>query len=193
MARATTFGKVVSVVLAIMAFIMLIGVFARTEEPTPPKEPVSTEFYIKVQGEKITDNVNGYTLLPKGDMYVEVHNAELYDGYSIKVVPERNSGKDFEFTVDGELVNYQSITELTAGFKFERDNSGFKLQPRGGVNEILSSVYLGRKISDCREKAYKDMYVLEIRSKTGDNVIRIGFSIEETLYDLSFEIKSYVF
>ena len=193
MARATTFGKVVSVVLAIMAFIMLIGVFARTEEPTPPKEPVSTEFYIKVQGEKITDSVNGYTLLPKGEMYVEVHNAELYDGYSIKVVPATDLEKNFEFTVDGELVNYQSVKELTAGFKFERDNSGFKLSPRGGVNEILSSVYPGRKISDCREKAYENMYVLEIRSKTGDNVIRIGFSIEETLYDLSFEIKSYVF
>lgn len=193
MARAATFGKVVSVVLAIMAFIMLIGVFARTGESTSPKEPVSTEFYIKVQDEKITDSVNGYTLLPSGTITVEVHNAELYDGYSIKVVPERNSEKDFKFLVDGELVNYQSLTDLTAGFKFERDNSGFKLQPRGGVNEILSSVYPGRKISDCREKAYENMYVLEIRSKTGDNVIRIGFSIEETLYDLSFEIKSYVF
>ena len=61
-------------------------------------------------------------------------------GYSVKVIPNA-AGKDFNFTVDGQMHSFQAETDLTAGFEIERGENSFTIAPKGGINKILAATY----------------------------------------------------
>ncbi|MBO5411984.1 MAG: hypothetical protein J6A38_02725, partial [Clostridia bacterium] len=57
-------------------------------------------------------------------------------------------------------------------------------KPKGGINHILGAIYPDCEISDCRDKAYQNMYSLVVTSYNGTASVKINFSIDEPLYDI---------
>lgn len=154
-------------------------------------------FYVKIDGKDILTSADGYMLSADTPLRVEVKYTfgalnKNITGYSVKVVPNA-AGKDFDFTVDGQTVSYQSETDLTTGFDIERGENSFTIAPKGGINKILAAIYPESEIEDCRNKIYENMYSLVVTSYNGAASVEIHFSIDEPLYDIVLDKEEIVF
>ena len=101
------------------------------------------------------------------------------NGYSVKVVPNALTGKDFDFTVDGIPYSYQAESDLTAGFEIEESESSFTLKPKGTLNEVMAAVYPNSEIEDLTGKGYENMFLLVVDSYNGESTVTLAFSIVE--------------
>ena len=146
-------------------------------------------FYVSVDGKDIMTTANDYKLSMDIPTQVNVKytfgalNKDI-SGYSVKVIPNAIDGKNFDFTVDGQVYSYQAENDLTSGFEIEESETSFTIKPKGGINHILGAIYPDCEISDCRDKAYQNMYSLVVTSYNGTASVKINFSIDEPLYDI---------
>lgn len=146
-------------------------------------------FYVSVDGKDIMTTANDYKLSMDIPTQVNVKytfgalNKDI-SGYSVKVIPNAIDGKNFDFTVDGQVYSYQAESDLTNGFEIEESETAFTIKPKGGINHILGAIYPDCEISDCRDKAYQNMYSLVVTSYNGTASVKINFSIDEPLYDI---------
>lgn len=136
-------GKIIAYILLVLAFVAVCGVIAYF---TGGFTSDFKTFYVCVDGKNVLSAADGYELTTEKSMTVEVKytfgafNKEN-TGYSVKVVPNTIAGKDFDFTLDGQVYSYQAEPDLTAGFDIEKDETSFKITPKGGINKILQAVY----------------------------------------------------
>ena len=146
-------------------------------------------FYVSVDGKDIMTTANDYKLSMDIPTQVNVKytfgalNKDI-SGYSVKVIPNAIDGKNFDFTVDGQVYSYQAESDLTNGFEIEESETSFTIKPKGGINHILAALYPDSEISDCRDKSYQNMYSLIVTSYNGTASVKINFSIDEPLYDI---------
>ena len=146
-------------------------------------------FYVSVDGKDIMTTANDYKLSMDIPTQVNVKytfgalNKDV-SGYSFKVIPNAIDGKNFDFTVDGQVYSYQAENDLTSGFEIEESETSFTIKPKGGINHILAALYPDSEISDCRDKSYQNMYSLVVSSYDGTASVKINFSIDEPLYDI---------
>lgn len=146
-------------------------------------------FYVSVDGKDIMTTANDYKLSMDIPTQVNVKytfgalNKDI-SGYSVKVIPNAIDGKNFDFTVDGQVYSYQAESDLTNGFEIEESETSFTIKPKGGINHILAALYPDSEISDCRDKSYQNMYSLIVTSYNGTASVKIDFSIDEPLYDI---------
>ena len=146
-------------------------------------------FYVSVDGKDIMTTAADYKLSMETPMKVDVKytfgelNKDV-SGYSVKVIPNAIDGKNFDFTVDGQVYSYQAENDLTSGFEIEESETSFTIKPKGGINHILAALYPDSEISDCRDKSYQNMYSLIVTSYNGTASVKIDFSIDEPLYDI---------
>ena len=146
-------------------------------------------FYVSVDGKDIMTTATDYKLSMETPMKVDVKytfgalNKDI-SGYSVKVIPNAIDGKNFDFTVDGQVYSYQAESDLTSGFEIEESETSFTIKPKGGINHILGAVYPDSEINDCRDKSYQNMYSLVVSSYDGTESVKINFSIDEPLYDI---------
>lgn len=146
-------------------------------------------FYVSVDGKDIMTTAADYKLSMETPMKVDVKytfgtlNKDI-SGYSVKVIPNAIDGKNFDFTVDGQVYSYQAENDLTSGFEIEESETSFTIKPKGGINHILAALYPDSEISDCRDKSYQNMYSLIVTSYNGTASVKIDFSIDEPLYDI---------
>ena len=146
-------------------------------------------FYVSVDGKDIMTTANDYKLSMDIPTQVNVKytfgalNKDI-SGYSVKVIPNAIDGKNFDFTVDGQVYSYQAENDLTSGFEIEESETSFTIKPKGGINHILAALYPDSEISDCRDKSYQNMYSLIVTSYNGTASVKINFSIDEPLYDI---------
>ena len=138
-------------------------------------------FYVSVDGKDIMTTANDYKLSMDIPTQVNVKytfgalNKDV-SGYSFKVIPNAIDGKNFDFTVDGQVYSYQAESDLTNGFEIEESETVFTIKPKGGINHILGAIYPDCEISDCRDKAYQNMYSLVVTSYNGTASVKINFS-----------------
>ena len=155
-------------------------------------------FYVSVDGKDIMTTANDYKLSMDIPTQVNVKytfgalNKDI-SGYSVKVIPNAIDGKNFDFTVDGQVYSYQAESDLTNGFEIEESETAFMIKPKGGINHILGAIYPDCEISDCRDKAYQNMYSLVVTSYNGTASVKINFSIDEPLYDIILDKGEIVF
>lgn len=155
-------------------------------------------FYVSVDGKDIMTTANDYKLSMDIPTQVNVKytfgalNKDI-SGYSVKVIPNAIDGKNFDFTVDGQVYSYQAESDLTNGFEIEESETVFTIKPKGGINHILGAIYPDCEISDCRDKAYQNMYSLVVTSYNGTASVKINFSIDEPLYDIILDKGEIVF
>lgn len=181
--------KIITYILLVLAFVAVCGVAAYF---TGGFTRDFKTFYVCVDGKNVLSAADGYELTTETPMTVDVKytfgafNKEN-TGYSVKVVPNKIDGKDFDFTLDGQVYSYQAEPNLTAGFDIEKGETSFKITPKGGINKILQAVYPDGEIEDCRNKAYENMYALIVTSYNGKASVKICFSIPEPLYEITLD------
>lgn len=155
-------------------------------------------FYVSVDGKDIMTTANDYKLSMDIPTQVNVKytfgalNKDI-SGYSVKVIPNAIDGKNFDFTVDGQVYSYQAESDLTNGFEIEESETAFMIKPKGGINHILGAIYPDCEISDCRDKTYQNMYSLVVTAYNGTASVKINFSIDEPLYDIILDKGEIVF
>lgn len=171
-----TFGIIVYVIV-VLAVVAVVGLVYRLTNGF--KTDVKT-FYVTVDKTFITDSYGGYVVTENKPLKGTVRNLSTNSeskGYTLKVVPNKVEGKDFAFTVDGETHTFQAEENLSAGFEITADGDKFSLVSKDScVTDILKQIY-GDSVSDCNDKAYKDMFTLLVTSKDGKNEIKLNFSV----------------
>ena len=146
------------------------------------------KFYVVCNGTVVTTCADGYNISDE-PLNVEIRYVLKDDssGYSVKVVPNKIEGKDFTFDVGGEQHAFFAETDLTKGFDIEYGEKTFTIKSKGGITDVLSMVYPGGDVKDCREKAYLNMYSLVISSKDNKASVTINFSVPEALYGVALD------
>ena len=187
-------AKIISYIALVLVFVAVCGFLVYY---TGGFTSDFKTFYINVDGKDILTSADGYKLSADTPLQVNVKytfgalNKDI-TGYSVKVIPNA-AGKDFNFTVDGQMHSFQAETDLTAGFEIERGENSFTIAPKGGINKILAATYPDSEIEDSRNKAYENMYALVVTSYNGAASVEIHFSIDEPLFDIALDKEEIVF
>lgn len=171
-------GKIVAYVLVVLALVSAVGFIAYF---TGGFTSGFKTFYVEVDGKQILTNASGYSIPVGESMTVDVKYtmSEEASGYTVKVVPNQLAGKDFDFTLDGEVYSYQAEKDLTAGFDIEYGDTSFTIKPKGTITDILKAVYPGSTVEDCRDFAYDNMFTLVITSYDGESSVKVNFTVSE--------------
>lgn len=179
-------GKIIAYVLIVLALVAAIGFIAYY---TGGFTGGFKTFYVEVDGNQILTSANGYEMTADEPMTVNVKYtmSDEVSGYSVKVVPNQLSGKDFDFTLDGDVYSYQAEKDLTAGFDIEYGDTSFTIKPKGSITDILQAIYPNNTIEDCRSHAYENMFTLVVTSYDGESAVSINFSIPEDVWGVELD------
>lgn len=181
------FVKLISWVLIVLALVAGIGAIAYF---TGGFTGEFKTFYLNVDGKDILSTASDYEIAKNEPMTVNVKYTfagEGVSGYSVKVVPNVISGKDFDFTIDGEPYSFQAERDLTAGFDIEQNEDSFTIKPKGSLGEVMAAVYPGNVVGDCTSNGYDNMFLLVVDSYNGDSTVTIAFSIKESVTGIKLE------
>ena len=171
--------KIISWVLIVLVLATAIGAIAYF---TGGFTGEFKTFYLNVGDRDILTSATGFQVSVDEPLTVNVKYTFAEDGvngYSVKVVPNALTGKDFDFTVDGIPYSYQAESDLTAGFEIEEHESSFVLKPKGTLNEVMAAVYPNSEIEDLTGKGYENMFLLVVDSYNGESTVTLAFSIVE--------------
>ena len=190
-----TVGKVIAYILVLLAVVGVVGVIIRF---TGGFTSDFKTFYVSVDGKDVLTDTSGFEVTPQQPLSVDVKYTfgsagSDVSGYSVKVVPHAVEGKNFDFTLNGDVYSFQAENDLTAGFDIERKETSFTVTPKGGVTEVLQAVYPNYEVGDCREKGYTDMYALIVTSYNGKANITLYFSVLEKVTGITLEPGEIVF
>lgn len=151
------------------------------------------DFYLSCKEQEITSIASDFEMSRDKPLEVDINFYDEAVGYSIKVIPNKIEGKDFDFKLDEDVYSYQSERDLTGGFDIERKDNTFTIKPKGGITEILQAIYPNNIVEDCRVNAYENMYTLAVISEDEGTSILINFSIPETLAGVVLDMEEIVF
>ena len=152
-------------------------------------------FYVVCESNTITTSASGYDMSMNEPLDVAIRYVLKSDksGYSVKVVPNHISEKDFYFSVDGNDYVYSEVSDLTKGFDIEYGEESFSIRPKGGISDVLKAVYEGNEVEDCTLKAYKDMCSLVITSNDGKQSVKINFTLSEEVAGIVLDREEIIF
>lgn len=189
-----TAGKVITYILLLLVAVALAGVIFRLTDGFTSDFKT---FYITVNGEEIMTSAGGYKLTPNeplrvGVRYVFNQSDGEASGYTVKVVPRAVEGKDFDFTLNGEVYSFQAESDLTEGFAIEREADRFTIAPKGNTEDILKAVYPEDEVV-AENKVYEDMYELIVTSYNGKACVSVYFFVAISVTDVSLEPKEILF
>ena len=164
-----------TLVLVVFVFAIGAGVYLHfTGDDTP-----TSDFYVLYNGKEISSNVKGYKMSTDEAVTIYVVDKTVAEGeeteYTVKVVPNVIKDKDFNIILDGEIISYQGIKDLTEGFDIGMEGNSFTIKPLGDITTILNAVYVNADIEDCSEYTYEDMFTLIISN--GENTVEIDFTV----------------
>ena len=155
-------------------------------------------FYVSVDGKDVLTSAGGYKVSDGKPLNVEVKYTfgsagGDVSGYSVKVTPHAVEGKDFDFTLDGQVYSFQAESDLTEGFDIVRKETSFTVIPKGNVTEVLRAVYPHSEIADCSDKSYEDMYALVVSSYNGKQSVSLYFSLLENVSGVDTDKEVIIF
>lgn len=192
MKKQGNISKIIAYLAIVLVFVLGIGFLAYF---TGGFTSEFKTFYVEIDGKEVMTSASGYTMTPETPLSVNVKYTltDEAQGYSVKVVPNSLEGKDFDFTLDGDVYSYQSEKDLTNGFIVERKDDSFTIKPVGGITDVLKAVYPNSKISDCQKYAYDNMYTLIVTSYNGNSSVNIHFSIPENITGIELDKTTIIF
>lgn len=187
--------KVISIILILLVVIGIIGIIVKF---TGGFTSNFKTFYLTIDNQDIMSEGNGYKIGTDESMLVGVNytfdtSTAEKKGYSVKVVPNVVEGKDFDFTLDGNVYSFQAEKNLTNGFEIEKKDTSFTIKPKGGITQILKEVYPNHEINDCADKSYEDMFSLVVTSYNGKDSTIINFSVLEKVKDIKLDKEVIIF
>lgn len=182
--------KVLAGVLIVLALAAVIGVIVKF---TGGLTGDFKTFYVTIDGKDIMTVAGGYAISKDAPLEVETKytfgdaGGEA-QGYSVKIVPNPIDGKDFDFILNGDAYSYQAETNLTAGFDIEYGETSFKVYPKGGIEEVLRSVYPDCDITlSDNAGVYENMYAMVISSYNGKSSVTVNFHVEEPVTGVTLD------
>ena len=140
-------------------------------------------FYVTVDGKDIMTSASGYTISDSNPLKVDVKYTiadEGQNGYSVKVVPNALFGKDFDFTLDGEVYSFQAESDLTEGFEIVYGEQSFTIKPKGNLTQVMAAVYPESDVGNLAGFGYENMFLLIVNSQSGESSVSIAFSLTMT-------------
>ena len=176
-----TIVKAIAYILVVLVIAGVIGVIVRF---TGGFTSGFKTFYVSVEGKDVLTSAGGFQITRDYPMTVDVKYTfgtagGDVNGYTVKVVPHVVSGKDFDFSLDGQIYSFQAETNLTPGFDIEYGKNSFTLTPKGTVTDVLQAVYPNNEIGGCEGKGYTDMYSLIVTSYNGESSVTLHFTVIE--------------
>lgn len=164
----------------IVIVLMLIGSIGAIAYYTNGFRSGYKSFYLTVNGDKVMTSAKGYNATIIEPLMVEVKYSLGDDSsgdYSVKIVPNQISGKDFDFTLNDDVYSFQAEKDLTAGFLISKDGNTFTVTPRGNVNDVMSAIYPAYTVGDISMNVYENMFLLVVSTESGEETITVAFSI----------------
>lgn len=192
MTKQGNISKIIAYIAIVLVLVLGVGFLAYF---TGGFTSEFKTFYVEIDGKEVLTSASGYTMTTDKPLTVNVKYTltDENQGYSVKVVPNVLEGKDFDFTLDGDVYSYSSEKDLTDGFIIERQDGSFTIQPVGGITDILKAVYPSGKIDDCRKYSYENMYTLIVSSYNGNSSVSINFSISENVTGIELDQTHIIF
>ncbi len=187
-----TIGKIIAYFAIILVLVLGVGFLSYF---TGGFTSEFKTFYVEIGGKEIMTNAIGYEITPNEPLTVNVKYTltDQAQGYSVKVVPNAITGKDFDFTLDDDVYSFQAEKDLTAGFIIEYAESSFTIQSKGGITEILQAVYPNNTVGDCRQFAYENMFTLVVESYDGKSSVTINFCCPERPTGITLDKEVIIF
>lgn len=190
-----TVSKIIAYVLVLLVVVATIGLIVRF---TGGFTSDFKTFYVTVEGKDVLTTSGGYIATKDEPLKVDVNYTfgsagGDVSGYSVKIVPHVVEGKDFDFTLDGQVYSYQAETNLTEGFDIIYEQDSFTVIPKGTVTDILQAIYPNNTIGDCTGESYMDMYSLIVTSYNGTSSVTVNFLVPETVYEVILDRDTIVF
>lgn len=176
-------GKVLSYIVIVLVLVLACGLLAYF---TNGFTSDFKTFYVECDGKPVLSTNSGYKVSASSPLTVDVKytfgaiNKEV-SGYSVKVVPNAIQDNDFDFTLDGNAYSFQAESDMTAGFEIKEKENSFTVKPKGGINDVMKAVYPNYEVSDCRDKAYENMFTLIVTSYNGKASVKLNFTIAESV------------
>jgi len=195
---STKKNTVIKVIAYILLALIVIGGIGLIAKYTGGFTSDFKTFYVSVDGKDIMSTANGYKIDKGESLTVDVKytfstpDADV-SGYSVKVIPNAIDGKDFDFTLDGDVYSFQMEEDLTAGFDIVQSEKSFTITPKGDINEVLKACYPNSEISDCKEFAYENMYSLVVTSYNGQSSVVINFCTAEPTNGIELDKEVIIF
>ena len=156
-------------------------------------------FYVTVNGKDVMTSASGYEIsetqpLEVGVKYTLDFVSKEASGYSVKIVPNKAEGKNFDYTVNGAIYSFFGEKDLTMGFNVSKSEKSFTVTPKGGtVTDVIKKIYAGKAVSDCEPYVYEDMFTLIVTSMSGESSVSVSFSITGEAQDVTFDKGVMVF
>ena len=178
MSVKSKFGKpilIITIFVVLMFVIIVIGVFFKF---TNSFKDDFKNFYVKIDGRLYTDTHNNINL-----EYGKEYNFEckyLLDikedkniNFKVKVVPNKTDENNFNFSVDGEMISFLDVEDLTSAFDIYKNENGFilKLSEDFNITKCLDSVYVGKEVILPEGLFERDLYYTLIISSYNEKIV----------------------
>lgn len=188
-------GKIGKVIAYILILLIVVGAIGFLAYNTGGFTSGFKTFSVECDGKEVSTSASGFETTTKEPLVVKVkYNFDSKaSGYSVKVVPNALAGKDFDFTLDGEIYSFQAERDLTDGFNVEYEENSFTLTPKGNLTEIMQANYPNKVVEDCVKYGYKDMFTLVITSYNGESTVYLNFSVPEKVVGIELNPEVIVF
>lgn len=188
-------GKIGKVIAYILILLIVVGAIGFLAYNTGGFTSGFKTFSVECDGKEVSTSASGFETTIDKPLTVKVkYNFDSKaSGYSVKVVPNALAGKDFDFTLDGEIYSFQAERDLTDGFNVEYEENSFTLTPKGNLTEIMQANYPNKVVEDCVKYGYKDMFTLVITSYNGESTVYLNFSVPEKVVGIELNPEVIVF
>lgn len=175
------------VIAWILIILLLVGAIGAVAYFTGGFQSEFKTFYVNVDGKDIMTTGSGYEITSDDALTVAVKYTmpDAEKGYTVKVVPNPIPGKDFDFSLDGEVYSFQAEKDLTKGFLIDVKEDSFTIAPKGTTQEVMEAIYPNNAVGGFDTGAYEDMFLIVITAADGGSSVSLAFSIPEKVGGIS--------
>lgn len=191
-------SKAIKVIVYIVIILVLLAGVGLIVKFTNGFTDDFKTFFVTVDGTDVLDSKDGFVFQYDEPLKVDVKyvfstNKEETKDFTVKVIPNKIEGKDFDFTVDGEAYSFQEETDLTKGFEIVKDDSSFTIKPKGDLSEILKACYPDKTIEIGEGSTYEDMYTLVVTSYNEKATVKLHFMLFDGVYKITLDKENITF
>ena len=183
-------GKIGKIIAYFLILLIVVGAIGFLAYYTNGFTGGIKTFSVECNGKEVMTSSSGFEMTVNEPLTVKVKytfGGENVSGYSVKVVPNKLAGKDFDFKVDEYPYSYQAEKDLTDG------ENTFTIKPKGNLTEILQAIYPNNVVEDCSQNSYENMFTLIVYSYDGESSVLLNFSVPEKVTGIELDKEVIVF
>lgn len=179
---------IVGLVLLVVAVIGLVAYFTKGFS--------TNVFYIKVNGEIVSEATAGYLTSREAPLNVEVKEAfdvgEESPNYFVEI--KANEEISFTYSVDGVMHTFNNDIDWNSLFYIEQNENGFLLIPKADcLDELLGEAHGGSKVEFALPDEVLNIFCMTISSEDASKQYKVYFSLPQVRTGIVLSEKEMVF